>query len=93
MTADDITTASILFTPTDPICSYYEIIELDDIAEACTIHLINAGAPVLRESATERAYLTALETQLRAGMTSVQARDEALRQVPAAQSSTCPGSR
>lgn len=77
----DITTSSILFTTRDPVCSYYETIEIDNIAEACTKYLIEAGVPVFREANSERDYLAALETQLRAGTVPEQARANALREV------------
>lgn len=75
----NIETVSIMFTTRDPVCSYYETIELDHVAEACVTYLIEAGALVLRDSQTRRAYLAALEAELRAGTMPEEARDNASR--------------
>ena len=75
----DVTTSVILSTRLDPIRTYYEIIEIDDVAEACTTYLIRMGAPVFRDARARRDYTNALEGQLRQGLAPTEARDAALR--------------
>ena len=82
----DVTTSSILSTRLDPVRTYYEIIELDDVADACTTYLIGAGAPVFRDVGALFAYTAALEDQLRRGLAPAAAREAALRASGAQQS-------
>ena len=74
----DVTTAAIQSTSLDPICTYHEIIELDDVHAACTAYLVRVDAPVFRDARAHRDYTRALEDQLRRGLPPAEARDAAL---------------
>ena len=58
--------------------AYTNIIGNDDVAEACTIHLIECGAPVFTDVGRHTAYRAALESALGDGLTPAAARDRAL---------------
>lgn len=75
----DVMTAAIQSTDLDPVCTYDEIIELDDVHAACAAYLVRAGAPVFRDAKAHDAYTKALEDQLRRGLPPAAARDAALR--------------
>lgn len=74
----DITTASIQSTGLDPVCTYDEIIERDEIHAACAEYLIRSGAPVFTTTRALDFYTTELEHQLRQGALPAMARDAAL---------------
>ncbi len=75
----DVTTAAIQSTSFDPICTYDEIIELDDVHAACAAYLIRAGVPTFRNAKEQGAYTAALEDQLRLGLRPAEARSAAMR--------------
>jgi len=75
-----VTTASITVTRevAGSVETYDELIELDDVAEACTNYLIRSGCPVFDDARAQDAYRKALEHQLRQGVVPQAARDTAL---------------
>lgn len=76
----DLTTAAIQSTRLDPVCTYDEIVELDDVHAACAAYLFRSGAPVFRDADARRTYTEALEGRLRQGFAPAAARDAALQQ-------------
>lgn len=76
----DMETAAIQSTRLDPIRTYDEIIERDDVHAACAAYLLGSGAPVFRDAKAHRDYTRALENQLRRGLAPAAARDAALRE-------------
>jgi hypothetical protein len=74
----DLATAAIQSTRVDPVRTYDEIIEPDDVQEACTAWLLRAGAPFFRDAQEQRRYTAALESALRQGLEPAQARARAL---------------
>jgi hypothetical protein len=74
----DITTASIQSTRLDPVRTYDEIIEYDDVHFACAAYLVRVGAPVFTKVKAHDAYTSELERRLRQGMPPETARDAAL---------------
>jgi hypothetical protein len=83
----DITTALILSTSLDPVETFDELIESDDVNQACAAYLIRMGAPVFKDVKTQDAYVDALENDLRRGIPPAEARDAALRSVGSGSSS------
>jgi len=79
----DVTTAVIASTRLDPLDTYDEIIELDDVGVACADYLVRAGAPTFRSVRDQDAYITALEDRWRQGLQPAEARDAALRTIRA----------
>src|ERR1700719_3345216 len=77
----DITTALILSTWPDPVETFDELIESDDVNQACAAYLIRLGAPIFKDVKTHDAYVDALENNLRRGVPAAEARDAALRTV------------
>lgn len=75
----DVTTAAIQSTRLDPIRTYDEIIELDDVHATCAAYLVRAGAPTFHDAKEQGAYTKALEDQLRCGLRPTEARSAALR--------------
>jgi hypothetical protein len=76
----DPTTAAIQSTRLDPVCTYDEIVELDDVHAACAAYLLRSGAPVFRDANAHRTYTEALEGRLRQGLAPAAARDAALQE-------------
>jgi len=76
----DATTAAIQSTRLNPVRTYDEIIELDDVHAACAEYLLRSGAPVFRDARAHRRYTGALEDRLREGLGPAAARDAALRE-------------
>jgi hypothetical protein len=76
----DPTTAAIQSTRLDPVCTYDEIVELDDVHAACAAYLLRSGAPVFRDANARRTYTEALERRLRQGLAPAAARDAALQE-------------
>jgi hypothetical protein len=76
----DVTTAAIQSTRVDPVRTYDEIIELDDVHAACAAYLLRSGAPVFRDAKAHNAYTNALEDRLRQGLSPAAARDAALHE-------------
>jgi hypothetical protein len=75
----DPTTAAIQSTRLDPVCTYDEVVELDDVHAACAAWLLRSGAPVFRDANARRSYTAALEGRLRQGLAPAAARDAALQ--------------
>jgi len=75
----DVTTAAIQSTRLNPVRTYDEIIELDDVHAACAAYLVRMGAPVFRDAKAHAGYVKALEAQLTQGLGPAAARDAALR--------------
>jgi hypothetical protein len=63
----DETTAAIQSTRLNPVRTYDEIIELDDVHAACAAYLIRMGTAVFRDAKAHAAYVRALEAQLLQG--------------------------
>ncbi len=78
-TSGDITTSVIFVTRPETMITYYDLIEIDEVADACTRYLIQAGAPVFTEMRRLKAYTGKLEAELRKGVRPAEARDAALR--------------
>jgi hypothetical protein len=76
----DLTTAAIQSTRLNPVRTYDEIIELDDVHAACVAYLLRSGAPVFRDAKALRTYTEALEDRLRQGLAPAAARDAALQE-------------
>ena len=76
----DVTTAAIHSTHVNPVRTYDELIELDDIHAACADYLLRSGAPVFRDARAHRHYTEALEHRLREGLAPAAARDAALQE-------------
>jgi hypothetical protein len=77
----DITTAAIQRTRLDPVRTFDQIIERDDISDACVRYLVQNDVPCFVNAIRQQAYAHALEEQLRAGAVPEQAREAALRKV------------
>ena len=75
----DMTTSVIYSTWPDTMKTYYDLVEIDEVADACTRYLIQAGAPVFTEMRRLKAYTGKLEAELRKGVRPAEARDAALR--------------
>ena len=75
----DITTASIQGTSLDPVCTFDEIIEHDEVHLACAAYLVRIGAPIFTKVKAHDAYTSELERHLRQGLPPEAARDAALR--------------
>ncbi len=75
----DISTASIQSTRLDPVCTYDEIIDHDDVHLACAAYLVRVGAPIFTKVKAHDAYTSELERHLRRGMPAKAARDAALK--------------
>ena len=75
----DMTTSVIYSTWPDTMKTYYNLIEINEIADACTRYLIQAGTPVFTEMRRLKAYTGKLEAELRKGVRPAEARDAALR--------------
>lgn len=76
----DPSTGAITCTTVDPVCTYDEIIEPDDVRDACVAYLLRAGVPAFRDAKVHRSYTSALEAGLRQGLDPAQARELALRE-------------
>jgi hypothetical protein len=74
----DLGTAAIQSTRLNPVRTYDEIIEPDDVHAACAAYLLRSGAPVFRDAKAHRTYTEALEDRLRQGLAPAAARDAAL---------------
>ena len=75
----DVTTSVIYDTWPDTLTTYYNLIEIDEVADACTKYLIQSGAPVFTDARRHRIYAKNLEAELRKGLRPAEARDAALR--------------
>ncbi len=64
----DITTSVIFVTRPETMITYYDLIEIDEVADACTRYLIQAGAPVFTEMRRLKTYTGKLEAELRKGV-------------------------
>jgi len=76
----DLTTAAIQSTRLNPVRTYDEIIELDDVHAACVAYLLRSGTPVFRDAKAHTTYTGALENRLRQGLAPAAARDTALQE-------------
>ena len=76
---EDMTISVIYSTWPDTIKTYYDLIEINEIVDACTRYLIQAGAPVLADSKKRKVYTGKLEAELRKGVRPAEPRDAALR--------------
>jgi hypothetical protein len=89
----DLATAAIQSTRLNPVRTYDEIIELDDVHAACVTYLLRSGAPVFRDAKAHGIYTQALEDRLRQGLAPAAARDAALRGRLRAEGSYAPEGR
>jgi hypothetical protein len=84
---EDITTVLNQSTSLDPVETFDELIECDNVNEACAAYLIRMGAPVFKDVKTHDAYVDALENNLRRGLPPAEAGDAAVRTVGSGSSS------
>jgi hypothetical protein len=80
----DITTVSIQSTWLDPVETLCELIGNAALHRACAGYLIRMGAPVFKDAKKHDAYVDALESRLREGISPAAARDAALLAVGSA---------